>query len=233
MIVDPRALGAVRGRRRRSSRVSALMAIGAGMLVTGLALYLPGRRALGREVSGERREMAVERTRRLAARCGWTTSRWRVAAVGDRDRAADGGVRRAAPASVSTGQATSLRSVPAAAAADRLVRGDAALGARLRGVGDAPPVTGPPRFGPLVSGILSRSLSRRSRALASGSRRRRAGGRLRHRPGGLRRDLRRRQGRRRRVHGRARTCGSRRARSAAGRTRPPSRRSLGSPGSPA
>ena len=41
--------------------LSALLAVSAGVFATGLALYLPGRRALAREVSGERREMAEER----------------------------------------------------------------------------------------------------------------------------------------------------------------------------
>ena len=41
--------------------ISALVAIGSGILTTGLALFVPGHRALSRDVSGERREMAVER----------------------------------------------------------------------------------------------------------------------------------------------------------------------------
>jgi putative ABC transport system permease protein len=42
--------------------VSATLAVGAGVLTTALALYLPGRRALFREANDERRELAVQTT---------------------------------------------------------------------------------------------------------------------------------------------------------------------------
>ncbi len=146
--------------------ISALLAIGTGMLATGLALYLPGQGALSREVSGERRELALER---LAA---WRRLRLDYVAVAVSAIAIAIALRTAAfdsPAgSVSTGEATSLPSqlllLPLAAwfAGTLLsVRGFEAVATRL-------PVPAPPRFGPLVRGILARSLSRRSRALATG-----------------------------------------------------------------
>lgn len=146
--------------------VSALLAVGSGLLAIGLALYLPGRRALSREVSGERRELAIER---LPA---WRRLRLDYVAVAVTAIAIAIALRTAAfdsPAgSVSTGSATSLPSylllLPLTAwfAGTLLsVRGFEAVATRL-------PVPAPPRFGPLVRGILSRSLSRRSRALATG-----------------------------------------------------------------
>ncbi len=146
--------------------LSALVATGAGVLATGLALYLPGRRALGREVSGERREMALDRPpvwRRLRLDYG-AVSVVTIASV----IALRSGAFNAPTASVSTGQSASLSPhlllLPLSAwfAGTLLsVRAFEALARRL-------PVTAPPRFGPLVRGILSRSLSRRPRGLITG-----------------------------------------------------------------
>src|SRR5262249_48584181 len=55
-ILGPHALGqAAPGDLARS----ALAALGGGLLVTALALYVPGRRALAREIAEERRELAL------------------------------------------------------------------------------------------------------------------------------------------------------------------------------
>lgn len=146
--------------------ISTLVAIGSGMLATGLALYLPGRRALGREVSAERRELAIER------QPAWRRLRLDYVAVAAAAIAIAIALRTAAfdaPAgSVSIGEATSLPShlllLPLTAwfAGTLLsVRCFEAVATRL-------PVPAPPRFGPIVRGILSRSLGRRSRALATG-----------------------------------------------------------------
>lgn len=146
--------------------VSALTAIGAGVLATGLALYLPGRRALSREVSSERREMAVERPP------AWRRLRLDYAAVAAAAIGVTVALRSGAfdspPGSVSVGKGTSLAShlllLPLTAwfAGTLLsVRAFEAVATRL-------PVAAPPRFGPMVSGILNRSLSRRPRSLITG-----------------------------------------------------------------
>ena len=146
--------------------ISALVAIGSGLLVTGLALYLPGRSALSREVTGERREMAIERQpawRRLHLDYAAVAVAGIAVAVALRSGAFD------APAgAVSTGEGTSLAShlllLPLTAwfAGTLLsVRAFEAVATRL-------PVASPPRFGPMVKGILNRSLSRRPRALITG-----------------------------------------------------------------
>jgi putative ABC transport system permease protein len=55
-ILGPHALGqAAPG----ALALSALAALGGGLLVTALALYIPGRRALAREIAEERRELAL------------------------------------------------------------------------------------------------------------------------------------------------------------------------------
>lgn len=146
--------------------VSAGIAIGAGLAATGLALYLPGRRALGRDVSGERRAMTAE------SQPAWR--RWRLdyvaaamATMGSA-LAVRNGAFDAPSGAVSTGLSTTLRSqlllLPLAAwfvgtlLSARLFEG---LARHLR-------VPRPPRFGPIVRGILARTLSRRSRPLVTG-----------------------------------------------------------------
>lgn len=146
--------------------LSAVIAIIAGIGATGLALYVPGRRALGREVSGERREMAAERVP------AWRRLRLDYAAVVLAGIAAfvalRGGAFDAPVGSVSEGQATSLHShlllLPLGAwfAGTLLsVRAFEALARRS-------PVPDAPRFGPVVRGVLARTLSRRPGALVTG-----------------------------------------------------------------
>ena len=53
--------GALRQAGRGDLARSALLALAGGMLVTALALFIPGRRALRREVGGERRELPLGR----------------------------------------------------------------------------------------------------------------------------------------------------------------------------
>ncbi|MGH2945114.1 MAG: FtsX-like permease family protein [Solirubrobacteraceae bacterium] len=146
--------------------ISALVAIAAGVFATGLALYLPGHRALSREVSGERREMAVERP------SAWRRLRLDYAAVAVATIASVIALRAGAfdaPAgSVSQGVSTSLRSHLLLLPLTAWFTG-ALLSVRVfEGIATRLPVTRPPRFGPLVAGILARSLSRRSRALVTG-----------------------------------------------------------------
>lgn len=145
---------------------SAALAAAGGLLATGLALYLPGHRALGREVTGERREMALQRP------SVWR--RWRL------DYAALGltvagvilalrtGAFDAAAGAVSAGESVSLSSRWLLLPLGIWVFG-VLLSLRLfDGVGRRLPVAAPPRFGPLVSGTLSRSLGRRTAPLLIG-----------------------------------------------------------------
>ena len=146
--------------------ISALIAIAAGVLATGLALYVPGHRALRREVSGERREMAVQQ------QSAWRRLRLDYAAVALATLAAVIAVRSGAfdaPAgSVSEGVATSLRSHLVLLPLGAWFAGTLVSVRLFEGVATHLPVSRPPRFGPLVTGILARSLSRRSRALVTG-----------------------------------------------------------------
>ncbi len=146
--------------------LSALLAVSAGVLATGLALYLPGRRALGREVSGERREMAEERP------AAWR--RWRLdyAAVLIAGGAALVALRNGAfdaPAgAVSTGESTSLKSHLLLLPLGVWFAGTLLSVRAFEGLARNLPVPAPPRFGPVVRGVLSRTLSRRSKALVTG-----------------------------------------------------------------
>ena len=146
--------------------VSAAIAIGAGVLATGLALYLPGRMALRREVSGERRELAMAHQPR------WRRLRLDYAALALASAAAFAAVRAGAfdaPAgAVSTGEATSLRS-PLLVLPLGVWFAGSLLSVRLfEGVARTLRHAPAPRFGPLVRGLLARTLSRRSRALVTG-----------------------------------------------------------------
>jgi hypothetical protein len=136
------------------------------MLTTAVALYVPGRRSLSREISQERREITVNPVP------AWR--RWRldflllaIAAVVE-ILALRSGAFDTAPASVSTGRAVSLPSPlllgPLVAwlggmlLVDRIFE---SITARLR-------TPAPPRFGPVLRGTLVRSLRRRSWAFATG-----------------------------------------------------------------
>ncbi len=145
---------------------SALIAIGAGVLATGLALYVPGHRALGHEVARERREMALERPpawRRLRLDYGAVTIAGIATVIALRSGAFD------APAgAVSTGTATSLSIHLLLLPLTAWFAGTLVLVRAFEGVATHLPVSTAPRFGPLVRGILSRSLSRRARTLVTG-----------------------------------------------------------------
>jgi len=146
--------------------ISALVATGAGVLATGLALYVPGHSSLSREVSGERREMAVEHSpawRRLRLDYGMVAVATVAAVIALRRGAFD------TPAgSVSAGKATSLPSHLLLLPLSAWFAGTLLSVRAFEGIATRLPVTAPPRFGPLVTGILGRSLSRRSRALVTG-----------------------------------------------------------------
>ncbi|MEA2441562.1 MAG: putative transport system permease protein [Thermoleophilaceae bacterium] len=145
---------------------SAAAAIGFGVVTTGLALYVPGRRALGRQVGEERSELTAN------AAPAWRRLRLdflllAVAAVAW-IYALRTGAFDAPGGSVYQGQAVSLPShlllAPLVAWAGGMllsVRGFETIAARV-------PLPSPPHFGPVVRGTLFRSLRRRSWTLATG-----------------------------------------------------------------
>jgi putative ABC transport system permease protein len=145
---------------------SGLIGVGVGMLTTALALYIPGRRSLSREINQERREMAaasVPAWRRLGLDFALLAAAAIAELVAFRAGAFD-----APSGSVYAGQAVSLPShllLPALVA----WLGGVLLSIRVfQMIASRLPVPAPPRFGPLLRGTLSRSLKRRSWAFASG-----------------------------------------------------------------
>jgi putative ABC transport system permease protein len=141
---------------------SALLAVGAGVLATAIAIYLPGRRALSREVTEERREMSAP------ALPSWMRFRLDFVLLG-----AAGVVELVlylsggfTPPPIE-GQAVSL-SFYLLLAPLMVWLGGSLLMARLFLV-TAPltPTSSGGRFGRVVAGALRRSLKRRPGALAS------------------------------------------------------------------
>jgi putative ABC transport system permease protein len=145
---------------------SALIALGVGVVTIGLALYLPGRRALGREIAQERRELELDPAP------AWR--RWRldvalvVVAIVATAVALAGGAFDAPAGSVSLGQSASLPSYLLLAPMVAWI-GGTLLSVRVLQAGTARlPLPAPPRFGPVVRGTLTRSLRRRSWTLGTG-----------------------------------------------------------------
>ncbi|MEA2234280.1 MAG: putative transport system permease protein [Solirubrobacteraceae bacterium] len=143
--------------------LSALIAIAVGMVTTALALYIPGRRSLRREISQERREL------RATAAPAWRMEALVFAGLAVafvlalRARTFD-----PPAASVSEGQAVTL---PPRLLLAPLVAWFAGvlLAARAAiAVSSRLPLPAGPRFGSPVWGTLCRSLRRRSRSLATG-----------------------------------------------------------------
>ena len=146
--------------------LSALVATGAGIVATALALYVPGRRALGREVSGERRELELDH------RSVWRRLRLDYLGVALAATTALIAVRNGSfdspSGAVSTGESTSLRSQLLLLPLGVWFAGTLLSVRGFEGVARHLPIVAPPRFGPILRGILGRTLSRRSRALATG-----------------------------------------------------------------
>jgi putative ABC transport system permease protein len=147
---------------------SAALAVGLGMLVTGLALYVPGSRALRREISDERRELAVAPrgggALRVARDLALLVSAAVVGVVALR-------AARFAPAAGSVSEGRSVAAMPPRLLLAPLTLwfAGALVAARgVRGIASRLPLPAPPRFGPLLSGTLRRSLRRRARPLATG-----------------------------------------------------------------
>jgi len=145
---------------------SALVAVATGMITTGLALYVPGRRSLRRDVVAERREIAVDPVP------AWR--RWRldfvllgVAAIAE-VVALRSGAFDAPTSSVSAGEAASL---PARLLLAPIVAwlGGTLLSVRVvQAIASRLPVPSPPHFGPLIRGLLTRGLRRRAWVLTTG-----------------------------------------------------------------
>ncbi|HEY8093757.1 MAG TPA: FtsX-like permease family protein, partial [Acidimicrobiales bacterium] len=144
---------------------SALIALGVGVVTIGLALYVPGRRALGREIAQERRELALDPAP------AWR--RWRLdvvlvaTALVATVVALAVGAFDAPAGSVSLGQSASLPTYLLLAPMVAWI-GGTLLSVRVLQAGTAHlPIPAPPRFGPVVRGTLTRSLRRRSWTLGT------------------------------------------------------------------
>lgn len=145
---------------------SAAISLGAGLAATGLALYIPGRRALRREISGERRELALESQptwRRLRLDYAGLVAAAIAVWIALRSGAFD-----APSGAVSQGEATSLRGSLLLLALGLWLTGTVLSVRLFEGVARHLPKTQAPRFGPVVRGILGRTLTRRSGALVTG-----------------------------------------------------------------
>ena len=158
--------GSLAAASRQDLLISAAMSLAIGMLVVGVALYLPARRSLRQDITIERRELSVELVpvwRRWRLDIVFLAGAAVIEAIAFRFGAFD-----AALTSVSLGQSPSLPSplllVPLVAwfgGTLLAVRGAQAFAAHVC-------VTAAPTFGPLIRGTLTRSLRRRSRAAATG-----------------------------------------------------------------
>lgn len=142
---------------------SALTAAAIGLATTALAMYVPGRRALRREINAERAELAVRPTARRLARTAVTVaagivavSAWRAAAV------------EPPSTSVSAGEPVSLPSYLLLAPLIAWVGGVAAAVWSAEALASRIRLPAPPRFGSPVLGTLARSIRRRSRSLSTG-----------------------------------------------------------------
>lgn len=146
--------------------VSGIASIGIGTLVTGLALYLSGRRSLKREIAQERGELGIQPEpawRRLGLDVGLVAAAAVAEVIAFR-----AGVFDAPHGSVYFGRAVSLPSHLVLAPLGVWI-GGMMLAVRLsQAVASRLAVPPPPRFGPLVRGALTRTLRRRSRALGGG-----------------------------------------------------------------
>lgn len=146
--------------------VSGLIAAGVGAAVTVLALYIPARRSVSREVSEERREMDVERIpawRRLWLDLALLAVAGIAELVAIRTGALD-----PPSGSVYSGVAISLPSRLLVAPLLAWVGGLLLCARLFLAIASRLPGASSRRFGPVVTGVLSRSLARRPRALAAG-----------------------------------------------------------------
>jgi len=146
--------------------VSGLIALGAGILTTGLALYVPGRRSLARDVGEERAELPVARApawRRFGLDFALLAAAGIAEFIAFRAGAFD-----APLGSVTTGQSVSLPTHLLLAPLGAWIGGTLLAVRAFEALAARAPAAKPPRFGPVVAGTLGRSLRRRSWPFAAG-----------------------------------------------------------------
>jgi putative ABC transport system permease protein len=146
--------------------VSAVIGVVVGMFVTTLALYLPGRRALHREISQDRGEMA------LGSAPAWRRLRLDfvllVVTVAGEIIALRTGAFDAPAGSVYEGRAVSLPSHLLLAPVGVWIAGVLLSVRVFDAIATRVPIPPAPRFGSPVWGNLARSVRRRSWSLAGG-----------------------------------------------------------------
>ena len=145
---------------------SGSIAVVAGMATTALALYVPGRRSLSREVAVERGEMGIVRIptwRRLRLDLVLLAAAAVAEVIAFRSSGFDAPI-----ASVSAGESVALPSRLLVAPIIAWV-GGVLFAVRLSGaVASRLPLPGKRRFGPVIRGTLTRSLRRRVGSLTAG-----------------------------------------------------------------
>ena len=145
---------------------SALLAFAMGAVVTGLGLYLPARRSVAREIAQERRELQA--TDVPSWRRWWLDAALLAAAGMAELLAVRGGALDPPTGSVYSGVAISLSSILIAAPLLAWI-GGVLFGVRLlSALLPRLPSPAPMPAGPVVRGIMARSLRRRPWALATG-----------------------------------------------------------------
>jgi putative ABC transport system permease protein len=145
---------------------SALAAILLGTIGTGLALYMPGRRWLRREVGAERRELADDPAP-LWRRRHLDLALLAVAGIAE-VVAFRAGVFDASPKSVSNGESPSLPSPLLLAPLVAWLGGTMLAVRAVLAVVSRLPIPRPPAFGSPTRGLLTRSLRRRPWAVGTG-----------------------------------------------------------------
>jgi putative ABC transport system permease protein len=146
--------------------LSGLIGVGVGMLTTSVALYVPGRRSLSREISEERAEISVARRpawRRLRLDFALLAAAGIAEVIAFRTGAFD-----ASPTSVSAGESASLPSYLLLAPLIVWIGGMLLSVRILEAIVSRSPLPGAPRFGPVIRGTLIRNLRRRSSAFVAG-----------------------------------------------------------------
>ena len=146
--------------------ISGGVAVALGTLGTGMALYLPARRQLRREISAERRELAVDR---VPAWRRWKLDLVLVAAAGVAEFVAlRVGAFDAAPTSVSSGESPSLPSLLLLAPVVAWLGGTLLAVRVMLAVVSLLPVPTPTKFGSPSRAMLICSVRRRRWALGTG-----------------------------------------------------------------
>ena len=143
-----------------------LLAMGVGIATTGVAMYIPGRRSLGHEVSHEQAEMAISPVpawRRLQLDLVLLGAAVLAEVVALRAGAFD-----APPASVYFARPSSLPTYLLLAPLVAWIGGMLLSARAFDGLVSRVPVPRPPRYGPLLRGTLARSSRRRPWVLVTG-----------------------------------------------------------------